>query len=254
MSMKKRRPIKLVVVALMVMVGAMIFTFQGREPTYQGKSLTHWLRDLDDESPREQKEKAQEALASIGASALPVLERMLNARESPGERITQLVYSLPFVEPTNFSFSVTSAREKQQRALRGYGVLGTVAIPGLIRALNHEESWICDSAASGLGELGATAVDAVPALIRSMERRKNMSAVRALGKIGSSAKEAIPALTEAMRDGDLHYRICAADALVQIDPRLRETHPAINELLTEAENLARRQGMRASPEVLTLHE
>jgi hypothetical protein len=135
MSMKKRRPIKLVLVALLILVSAMIFTFKGREPTYQGRSVTHWLRDLDDDLPRQQKEKAQEALASIGVRALPVLDMMLNARESPGERITQWVYSLPFVEPTNFTFSVTSAREKQHRALRGYGVLGTKAIPGLIRCV-----------------------------------------------------------------------------------------------------------------------
>src|SRR5215831_6021415 len=102
MSMKQRRPIKLVVVALLIMVGAMIFAFKGREPTYQGKSLTHWLRDLDDELPQEQKEKAQEALASIGVRALPVLDRMLNARESPRERIARWMYNLPFVEPTNF--------------------------------------------------------------------------------------------------------------------------------------------------------
>lgn len=127
MSMKKRRPNKLVIVALLIMVGAMIFTFKAREPTYQGKSVTHWLDDLGDELPREQKSKAQEALASIGASALPVLDRMLNARESPGERITQWVYSLPFVEPTNFTFSVTPAREKRQRALRGYGACTSLA-------------------------------------------------------------------------------------------------------------------------------
>ncbi len=248
--MKNRRPIKLVVVALLIAVGVTIFAFKGSEPTYQGESLTHWLCELDDGLPREQKEKAEKALASIGVRALPVLDRMLNARESPGERITQWVYSLPFVEPTNFTFSVTSAREKQQRALRGYGVLGTKAIPGLIRALNNEERWICDSAASGLGDLGARAVDAVPDLIRSMPRRKSMSVIQALGKIGSNAKEAIPALTEAMRDGDLHYRVCVADALVQIDPILRETHPAINEVLTEGENLARQQGIRTTPEVL----
>ncbi len=251
MSTKKRRSIKFVVVALLMVVGVMIFAFKGAEPIYQGKSLTHWLRDLDDGLPQEQKQKAEEALTSIGVRALPVLDRMLNARESPEERITQRFYGLPFVEPTNFTFSVTSAREKQQRALRGYGVLGTIAIPGLTRALNHEEGWICDSAASRLGELSAGAVDAVPALIRSMEGRKNMSLVRALGKIGSTAKEAIPALTEAMRDKDLHYRICVANALVQIDPGLRVTHPSINEVLTEGENLARQHGMRAPPEVLT---
>ena len=78
-----------------------------------------------------------------------------------------------------------------------------------------------------------------------------MSVIRALGKIGSNAKEAIPALTEAMRDGDLHYRVCVADALVQIDPILRETRPAIAEVLTEGENLARQQGIRTTPEVLT---
>jgi len=249
--MKKRRPIKFVAVGLLMVVVVMILAFKGAEPTYQGKRLTHWLRDLDDGVPQRQKEKAEEALASIGVRALPVLDRMLNARESPGERITQWVYNLPFVEPTNFTFSVTSAREKRQRALRGYGVLGTIAIPGLIRALNHEEGWICDSAAICLGELGAGAVDAVPALIRSMGGRKSMSVVRALGKIGSTAKEAIPALTEAMRDRDLNYRICVANALVQIDPGIRETLPSIREVLAEGENLARQHGIRASPEVLT---
>jgi hypothetical protein len=251
MRMKKRRLTKLVLVALLLMVGAMIFAFRGREPTYQGKSVTHWLRDLDDDLPRERKEKAQEALASIGARALPVLHRMLNARQSPEEWITEWVYTLPFVEPTNFTFSVTSAREKQHRALRGYGVLGTKAIPGLIRALNNEQDWICDAAASGLENLGPKAVDAVPDLIRSMKHRKSMSVIRALGKIGSNAKEAIPALTEAMRDEDLNYRVCVADALVEIDPKLRETNPAINEVLIEGENRARQQGTRAAPGVLT---
>jgi hypothetical protein len=251
MRMKRRPKIILVFLALVIVVGCIFFALKGTEPSYHGKRLTHWLRDLDDGIPPEQRERAEQAVASIGVKALPILDRMLNAKESTAERITQRIYSFPFVDPTNFTFSVTSAREKHQRALRGYGVLGSRAIPSLVRALNHDEGWIRDSAASCLGELGGRAVDAVPALIRSVERRRDMSVVRALGKVGSTAKEAVPALTEAMRDGDLHYRVCVADALVRIDPRLKETNPALSEVLTEGENLARRQGIRATPEVLT---
>ena len=251
MKMKRRSRITLVFLALVIVVGVLFFALKGKEPNYYGKSLTRWLRDLDDGIPRGQRERAEQAVSSIGVKALPILDRMLIAKESPEEKITQRIYSLPFVEPTNFTFSVTSAREKHQRALRGYGVLGTRAIPSLIRALNHEEGWIRDSAASCLGELGGRAVDAVPALIRSVERRRDMSVVRALGKIGSAAKQAVPALTEAMRDGDLHYRVCVADALIQIDPRLKETNPGLNEVLTEGENLARQQGIRAAPDFLT---
>jgi len=251
MKMKRRSRITLVFLALVIVVGVMFFALKAKETSYYGTSLTRWLRDLDDGIPRGQRERAEQAVSSIGVKALPILDRMLNAKESPAERITQRIYGLPFVEPTNFMFSVTSAREKHQRALRGYGVLGPRAIPSLIRALNHEEGWISDSAASCLGELGGRAVDAVPALIRSVERHRDMSVVRALGKIGSAAKQAVPALTQAMRDGDLHYRVCVADALIQIDPGLKETNPGLTEVLTDGENLARQQGIRAAPDVLT---
>jgi HEAT repeat protein len=237
----------LFLLALVIVVVVMVFALKGKEPSYHGKSLTHWLQDLDDGIPPDERERAEKAVASIGIKALPILDRMLNAKEPSAERIIERIYSLPLVEPTNSTFSVSSARDKHQQVLRAYGVLGTGAIPSLIRALNHEDGWISDSAASCLAELGGRAVDAVPALIRSVERRRDMSVVRALGKIGSGAKEAVPALIEAMRDGDLHYRICVANALIQIDPRLKATNPALDEVLTEGENLARQQGIRATP-------
>ena len=247
MNMKKRSKSMLVFLVLVIVVVVMFFALKGKEPSYHGKSLTHWLQDLDDGIPLDGRERAEKAVASIGIKALPILDRMLNAKEPSAERIIERIYSLPLVEPTNFTFSVSSARDKHQQALRAYGALGTRAIPSLIRALSHEEGWISDAAASCLGELGGRAVDAVPALIRSVERRRDMSVVRALGKIGSGAKEAVPALIEAMRDGDLHYRICVANALIQIDPRLKANNPALDEVLAEGEHLARQQGIRATP-------
>src|SRR5262249_116016 len=72
----------IVLVLLMMAVGIAFIIWSLDEPSYQGKRLTSWLRDLRNPSPLVQR-NAQEAVSQLGTNAVPVLREMLHASDSP---------------------------------------------------------------------------------------------------------------------------------------------------------------------------
>jgi len=91
----------------------------------------------------------------------------------------------------------------------------TKAIPGLLKALEDQDSSVRWSAAKALGNLGS--VEAIPGLLKALENKVpcvRWNAVYALGMIGNV--EAIPGLLKALEDQDSGVRESAVNALGMI--------------------------------------
>jgi HEAT repeat protein len=124
----------------------------------------------------------------------------------------------------------------------GLGAAGHVAIPALIEALKHEDTysravmalhWMRDAATPALIEAlkekntrnGAAAVlmftpKAVPDLVKLLQSEDvelRIKSAEILGWIGAPAKEAVPALVEALKEENVALREGAGKALKAID-------------------------------------
>jgi hypothetical protein len=79
-----------IILALMLAVASSLLLTQRRPPAYRGKTVGQWVALLDSHVDyREQREEASQALAQIGAPALPELERLLSRRQNPWREIAR---------------------------------------------------------------------------------------------------------------------------------------------------------------------
>ena len=86
----------------------------------------------------------------------------------------------------------------------------------IIEALNDESSFIRDTAAQALVEIGPAAVSPLIAALKDENLRVRKAAAIALGHIGPDAREAVPALIMALEEGDMELRGIAEKSLEKI--------------------------------------
>jgi HEAT repeats len=159
-----------------------VAAFGVHEPGYHGERLGYWLRPNDHVS----EDEAKEAVRSIGATAIPILLRKLQARDCWLKR------------------ELMEFEEKQSCVT--------------IEMHPAYEQW--NEAVAGFGMLGEKANGAVPVLIELYASKNSPDlheqAARALGAIGPPARAAIPALIRDLGDANARARIVAAETLAQI--------------------------------------
>ena len=134
---------------------------------------------------------------------------------------------------------------------------GRSEVTDLIEMLQDDDYLVRMNAAESLGRLGSAAAPALPALIKALEDKQDFvsgAAARTLGAMGPTAAPAVPALAEALKQGA--YRtppgdeaalpdamcVFAGNALADIGPA---AVPALSELLTDENALARAQAVDA---------
>ena len=127
--MKKRLRLAIALLLLTVLAGAGWLTFHAREPEYQGKKLTDWLRELeaapDMASPRWRESVA--AIRAIGTNGLPTLLTMLGGGDSRWK-----VQAVTLIQDTaNVDLSESLADADHRRARIGFQVLGRSARPAI---------------------------------------------------------------------------------------------------------------------------
>ena len=260
---------------LTVLATAGWLTFHSREPEYQGKKLTGWLRELeaapDMASPKWRESVA--AIRAIGTNGLPTLVTMLGGADSRWK-----VQAVTLIQDTaNVDLSDSLADADQRRARIGFQVLGRTArpaipklaklaetsdpaiaeraflamleiggpdtIPPLLKALTNSNPARQIMAANYLGQLRSQARDAVPALVQALngsaaELRAN--AARALGNIGLDAPRAVQAMTRTLADPDSRVRSAAAMALGAFGTQAESALPALCELPDDPDEFGRR--------------
>jgi HEAT repeat protein len=180
------------------------------EPTYQGKTLSHYLSLLSEDPERKMiiltNESPPEgftpefAIRQMGTNAVPVLIQMLTREESSLEsRFFGLAQKQSVIK-----FQHLPEGTRRRRAAMGFQVLGPLAsnaVPSLIQAAGHT-NWDI-----------------------------RLYTVAALGKIHSEPQISVPALVKALRDPQLLVRLYAAASLAEFGPDAHEAVPALVQII-----------------------
>jgi hypothetical protein len=170
------------------LVGVIVWRVsQQREPAYQGKPLSEWLKGYRNTDDTPQIDKTDEAVRRVGTNAIPTLLRALRMRDSA------------------LKVKLITLAQRQHIIKINY-MLAT--------EWNH-------SGAYGFAALRTNAWSAVPALIEITDENNSLysrqCAIYSLGLIGPPAKAALPSLLRLAEDPSLQS--FSRHALRQIDPK-----------------------------------
>jgi HEAT repeat protein len=230
-------------IALAVVLGALPVGLAGlvlrpREPSYQGRPLTSWLRQyfahsdvwdrINMQPVDEQGKQAGIAIRLIGTNAIPTLLQMLQASDPPWKfRI------LDFLGKQ----SIIKSDRLRAAAVAGPGVTVTNADGSILEISGFPPATL---AACGFTVLGADAREAVPALIKIYERdsseRSEGCVAHSLAAIGPPAGSAIPALIKGMTNSSLAVRALSINALSRIHADPEIVVPALIKCLSDIDN------------------
>jgi hypothetical protein len=193
-----------------------------REPVYGGKTLTRWLRQLDDgqvvgisssalPTPRPRQLAAAKAIRAMGADALPRLMEDIHARpanDAPGIRIHSWLNSyLPSAVSSQFWFlEVTEEDRRRWRAAQGLAALGPLAEPALLelKRLLHTNFWHSSikEAAYALAAMDPEGLEILTNCIQKQADWSSMCAIWALGQHPATGTNCIASLIKATTSQD----------------------------------------------------
>jgi len=188
-------------------------------PVHAGRSALSWAKDLNHPFPAS-RSRAQEAIQSLGAAAVPSLLIALGQRDSVflrpyegvSERIPRRLRAWMY-----HGLHPYTAREHRVAAAAALGLLGTNVPPEpLASALGDPEYQVRMRASEALGRMGAAAVPAVRQVVDSRRAEARLHACWTLGLMGTNAAPAVPDLVACLGDRSADVARVAADALLRV--------------------------------------
>jgi hypothetical protein len=258
------------IVVIAILGGAIYFTPPSRkEPGYHGKTLTKWLKRLDDGqafgisssalpsfSPRQI--EAAEAVRAIGTNALPLLMEDIHARPSGNSLRFKLRTGLDQVlkrgsRPWWFLRDLIGEETQEDRvrwrAAQGLAALGPMAspaVPELKRLLftNYWHSSIKE-AAYALATIGSEGIAILTNAVQPQEEWSGMCAIWALGQHPEAGTNVIPFLIGATSSTSEGTACGAIQVLGLFHTDAEHVIPALTNALGSANPSVRRDAARA---------
>jgi HEAT repeat protein len=223
-------------IALIAFVALATAVRAGDEPAYDGKTVSEWVKQLQDKEPKARAE-AGRALGIIGQpakAAIPDLVKALKDEESlvrdwacyglscMGPEAKE---AIPELEKVLLNDRVVSVRYMAANALGSMRAEGKPGVAALCKTLRDDDPWLRHFSAVNLGSIGPAAKDAVPNLVAAFKDSEYVvrkAAVLALGEMGPAAKDAVPSLIDKWRDTADYSAVsdAAARSLKKIDPEV----------------------------------
>jgi hypothetical protein len=242
----RRRWIIVVSVACALVAGGMIwFSTREREPRYNGRTLSEWLKEMwpvpsngyaarNPDQIRARQIEAEEAVKHIGTNAMPCLVRWI--RYEP--RLPKLFSWLPTeVRP----FERSGGESRIVYAYEAFAFLGSEAgpaVPELMRAMGDKNlsprvAWQIESALSFIGEPALEPALAFLADTNQPNRSYVAGAIWRMRRPGPAPATAGPVLVGCLGDPDdrVATRAAAALAYLRVDPAV--TVPALTNALRD---------------------
>jgi hypothetical protein len=142
---RRKRIAFLLAACLLVGLGVVAFWPGEREPEYDGKKLSEWLKICSDnrvvlsDSQSQSLEAAREAVRKIGTNGLPWLIKWISY-DLPKWKSALLYSKFYRWLPTPIGNSMVAPILQAQRAREGFNILGTAAspaVPDLVRMTDH---------------------------------------------------------------------------------------------------------------------
>ena len=229
--MRKRVHIALGVV-LVMLAGVIAWqVLREREPVYQGKRLSSWLKAHGGQGWQR---NADEAVRQAGTNAIPTLLRMLCAKDSPLKAKFMDLAERQHIIKVQY----TSAIFWNRAAEHGFEVLGAKAqsaVPALIEIADQKiPSTSQINAITALGLIGPSSKEAVPSLLRwatNADVYVRSSAIHALGAIHAEPDRVVPVLINGLHDSDSRVQVRAVMALEKFGPNVKIAAPTLVEAI-----------------------
>ncbi|EEF60946.1 HEAT repeat domain-containing protein [Pedosphaera parvula] len=153
--MKHPRRILLILLSFLLLGGLAWQVLRPREPVYQGKTLTQWLRQGIGSTNAEDEKLIVKAVTIIGTNALPVLLQKIQATDSP----LKLKFISLIERQSLIQLDLPTAYESRCEAFGGFFILGPLAnpaVPKLAELLPYDDdSGFVAFSLAGIGLDGA---------------------------------------------------------------------------------------------------
>lgn len=241
---KAKRLLARVVFFFLIVNGAILYkVLQKPGPTYQDKTVTHWLADWDFEGEAAR----NESMSAFGPDAWPDLVRAIQRRDSLLKKLYLKVWQKLSPSPnTRFQrFSPTDAETLRHHAglwLMELGPDAKEAVPELIElALRAKDLEVRSAAVNLLGYVGLESPEALSTLIDVLRHPEivangtpalHHTTCFAVARFGARARVAVPALVQQLRDPATQDN--ALRALPEIGSEAVEAVPALLRFLEES--------------------
>ena len=226
--------------ALLVVAVATLAISQARidhEPIYRGRALSVWLQAYDPASRHgrgsPQWNEADKAVRQIGDKSIPLLLRMLRAKDSKLKLEAIALAQRQNVVRVHF----VPAGVRNTEASRAFVALGEAAkdaVPRLMEIYTeHISLQSMNATEEALGWIGPAAKSAIPLLLEAATNSNNKvmaSALWALGEIHAEPQLCIPELIRGLNDRDAWTQISAAHALGMFGADAQAAVPALTQL------------------------
>jgi hypothetical protein len=204
-----------------------------REPEYNGKKLSEWLkicadnRAISSYSKLQSLESAREAIRKIGTNGLPWLVKWISY-DAPKWK-SALLYSKSYrLLPNPIANLMVKPILQAQRAREGFNILGTAASPAISELVRMTERWPRESAVYAVSAIrGCNAQpDALSALIaitvnrtKPLALRQNaMEAVASLHLVENYENWVVPAILPCVQEDEMAESTVHALASFKISP------------------------------------
>lgn len=230
------------IAAAMIAAGAILYAMGPDEPTHNGRPLSEWIERLGDPNDKPGQVRAEEAIRTIGAAAVPHLLRKLRARDSSLKEQIELIARLqPWF---NVSFGRASAeRAKAVRAFSALGPAAVGAVPELRRTLEEGEN--PKDVAETMSRIGSEAIVALQDALTSGDPNVRSAAIHGLDVSPHAPDDIAGEFLLMLNDGNAIVRFHAARAIFHHPQDPERAVPALTARLNDDSNLVRRYAARA---------
>lgn len=257
---KWRKWLSLSACVIAAIVLAVVLTRE-REPSYQGRSLSSWLKDYTaelDNPPEEQ--PAKEAIRHIGTNALPYLLKW-TSYESPHFGISRALKTLlpripDAITPEAMWRWAYAVRKKTRAeiAATAYALVGDqarLAIPDLVKLMNDpKRPEASGRAVAALAYIGKDALPEITAQLANPDAPNRAKVVTMCGLIpvlATNVDVILPLLIRCLDDHDPQVRVQTARSLGRIAERYglqpATVVPALTNCLRTDSSIALRQSV-----------
>jgi hypothetical protein len=238
-SGKTKLRICFLVIAALVCTGAafQIFRDRVRNPIYQGKRLSEWLRGYETDFDSIQWKATDQAIQHLGTNAVPFL--LKERRVSDSEIKTKISYWMS----RHLKFRYVPAERRRELARKGILALRPRAdevVPELMKI--YQSGKQDDSALialNAIGELGRVASSAAPLLLhetRSTNVYVRSEAFWVLTQIHAEPELVVPVFIKGLNDTDITVRGVAARGLEGCGRHAESAIPALRESLEQVKS------------------
>ncbi len=225
---------------LIALIAVCFFCLRDNEPSYNGRTLSAWLRVYGDASVQsEQKENSRQSVIAIGTNAIPALLKWTTFEQLQRDRrYFALWRRLPHRILKNHFIISVALRTMEHIAIAqdGFSILGTNAIPAIpelsrrfCNTTNREQADIAAISLQCMGEPGFQFF--TNAIVAGWTKSQTLMAIGAIGpmrhRLGTNVLSAVPLLIATANTSDVEIADKAASTLADLGACADQVVPVI---------------------------